>query len=65
MIIINVHEFYRDIISVIESVYNMKTGAAEVQYPKAFAQKIRKIFNNNDLLFAKALKQVSDDYACF
>ena len=36
----------------------MKTNIAKVKYPKTFAQKIRKIFNYDNTLYAKALEQV-------
>lgn len=38
--------------------YNMRKSVAKVEYPEAFAVKIRKIFNNDSTLYAKALSQV-------
>lgn len=49
---------YRDVIHLVESIYNMKTNIAKVEYPETFAQKIRKIFNYDSILYAKALEQV-------
>ncbi|CAF4312336.1 unnamed protein product [Rotaria sp. Silwood2] len=48
----------KDMISLINSIYNMKTNIAKVEYPEIFAQKIRKIFNYDNTLYAKALEQV-------
>ncbi|CAF1092813.1 unnamed protein product [Adineta ricciae] len=45
------------VIGEIKSIYDIKTKVAEVQYPSAFAEKIKKIFNNDEDLYAKALKQ--------
>ena len=45
-------------INIIDSIYNMKTNIAQVEYPPMFAEKIRKIFNNDNSLYAKALEQV-------
>ncbi len=50
--------FYRDVISQIDSIYNMKTNIAKVQYPEALAEKIKKMFKYNETLFANALEQV-------
>jgi hypothetical protein len=36
----------------------MKTNIAKVKYPEIFAEKIRKMFNSDDKLYAKALEQV-------
>jgi hypothetical protein len=36
----------------------MKTNIAKVQYPEPLAEKIRKMFNYNETLFANALEQV-------
>jgi hypothetical protein len=36
----------------------MKTNIGKVKYPETFAEKIRKLFNNNSKLYAKALEQV-------
>ncbi|CAF4136329.1 unnamed protein product [Rotaria sp. Silwood2] len=47
----------KDVISLINSIYNMKTNIAKVEYPEIFAQKIRKIFNYDNTLYAKALQQ--------
>jgi hypothetical protein len=47
------------VINIIESIYNMKTNIAKVKYPETFAKKIRKIFNNDETLYTKALEQVS------
>ncbi|CAF0927047.1 unnamed protein product [Rotaria sordida] len=47
----------KDVISLINSIYNMKTNIAKVEYPETFAQKIRKIFNYDNTLYAKALEQ--------
>jgi hypothetical protein len=46
------------VISLIDSIYNLKTSIAEVKYPDLFSEKIKKIFNDDASLFAKALKQV-------
>ncbi|CAF4196508.1 unnamed protein product, partial [Rotaria socialis] len=48
----------KDVIHIIDSIYNMKTTIAKVEYPETFAQKIRKIFNDDNTLYAKALEQV-------
>lgn len=45
-------------ITEIDSIYEMKTNFAKVQYPEKFAQKIKKMFKNDNALFAKALEQV-------
>jgi hypothetical protein len=36
----------------------MKTSIAKVQYSETFAEKIKKIFNHDKTLYAKALDQV-------
>ncbi|CAF4401708.1 unnamed protein product, partial [Rotaria magnacalcarata] len=36
----------------------MKTTIAKVEYPETLAQKVRKIFNDDNTLYAKALEQV-------
>ncbi|CAF4401621.1 unnamed protein product, partial [Rotaria magnacalcarata] len=35
----------------------MKTTIAKVEYPETLAQKVRKIFNDDNTLYAKALEQ--------
>ncbi len=47
----------RDVINLIDSIYNMKTEVGKVQYPETFAEKIRKLFNNDKTLYDKALEQ--------
>ena len=49
---------YRDVINIINSIFDIKTGTAKVEYPKKFAKKIRKMFNNDKTLYENALKQV-------
>lgn len=43
----------------------MKTNIAQVKYPETFAEKIRKMFNNDSTLYAKALEQVRFIYQLF
>lgn len=47
----------RNVIGLIDSIYNIKTQVAKVEYPPIFAEKIRKLFNNDDTLYRKALEQ--------
>lgn len=35
----------------------MKSGTGKVEYPPKFAEKIRKLFNNDEALYNKALNQ--------
>jgi len=51
------HEICRDVMNLMNSIYTIKTEYAKVNYPASFAEKIRKIFNNNEHLFSKALEQ--------
>lgn len=50
-------------INIIDSIYNMKKDIAKVEYPEIFAKKIRKIFHNDNTLYAKALEQVCIVYS--
>ncbi|CAM4796225.1 unnamed protein product [Rotaria magnacalcarata] len=47
----------KDVIRIVDSIYNMKTTIAKVEYPETLAQKVRKIFNDDNTLYAKALEQ--------
>ncbi|UJR07775.1 hypothetical protein I4U23_012058 [Adineta vaga] len=63
----NLHQYFRknftrysicqEVIAEIQSIYEMKTKVANVQYPASFAEKIKRIFNNDEKLYAKALEQ--------
>jgi hypothetical protein len=47
----------REMISLIDSIYKIKSGIGKVQHPESFAEKIRKLFNNDKTLYDKALEQ--------
>lgn len=42
----------------IDTIYSIDTKVASVRYPEKFAEKIKKMFNGDEGLFARALEQV-------
>lgn len=50
--------FLSDVLHTLQTIYEIKSDFAQVQYPERFAEKILKMFNNDKDLFGKAQEQV-------